>query len=239
MNKVPKIIVATCTYEGKHYAFDKWWKAVQKLTYPVKEVLIVDNTNDNGNYTRKLRRITQGKAKIIKVKRLSNSRDTLSYSQNYIRKYMLENGYDYWMSIESDLEVPPNTIENLLRWYKPVVGGLYEIGFENKSGRRYCVFITEKKPNGMNGTRVISQNEHEQLKNEKGLFKIHGCGIGCTLIRRDVLEKYVFWTDTRFDNKHSDVYFYMDLWNDKVPVYIDTNIEAIHHNSDWSLVGDR
>ena len=55
--KVPKVLVATCTYEGKHYAFKRWWKSIQNLSYPVHEILIVDNTADNGNYSRKLKRI--------------------------------------------------------------------------------------------------------------------------------------------------------------------------------------
>lgn len=239
MSKYPKVLVATCTYKGKHYAFKKWWNSIKNLTYPVSQILIVDNSDDSGNYASKLRRLTQGKAKVIRAKRLKDSRQTLSYSQNLIRKYVTDNDFEYWMSIESDLEVPPNTIETLMRWHKPVVGGLYEIGFANKAGRRYCVFVVDKKDTLLHGTRIISPEEHEQLKVKKGLFQIHGCGIGCTLIRRDIVKKYPFWTDERFENKHSDVYFYMSLQNDRVPVYIDTNIVCEHHNSDWSLVGDR
>lgn len=237
--KIPKVIVATCTYEGKHYAFKKWWKGVQSLTYPIKEILIVDNTADNGNYARKLRRLTQGKATVKRAPRLKNSRDTLSASQNTIRQYVIDNDFDYWMSIESDVVPPTDAIENLMKWFRPVMGGLYEIGFENKAGRRYCVFLTHEKKGGLNGTRIISSEENEQLKKIKGSVRVHGCGIGCTLIRRDIVEKYVFWTDERFSNKHSDVYFYMDLWNDKIPVYVDTNVVCEHYNSDWTLVGDR
>jgi len=237
--KNSSVIVATCTYEGKHYAFKKWWDSIQKLTYPINQVLIVDNTKDNGNYARKLRRLTKGKAVVKRAPRLANSRQTLSYSQNVIRQYVIDNNYDYWMSIESDLEVPPNTVEMLMRWEKPIVGGLYEIGFENKAGRRYCVFLVDKKETGLNGTRIVTPEEHEQLMDQKGLVKIHGCGIGCTLIRRDIVKNYPFWTDERFDNKHSDVYFYMDLENNKVPVFVDTNVVCEHNNSDWSLIGDR
>ena len=241
MTSKPSVCVATCTYSGKHYAFKEWWKAITELTYSnIKEILIVDNTADNGNYARKLRRLTNGKAKVLRAPRLSNSRDTLSASQNMIREYLIERDYDYWMSIESDVIVPKNAIEKLMRWYKPVVGGLYEIGHVNKTGRRYCVFMTHPKPGNLNGTRVISAQEHEQLKSlNEGLFKVHGCGIGCTLIRRDIFKKYVMWTDERFTNKHSDVYFYMDLWNNKVPVYIDVSVKCEHDNSDWSMISDR
>jgi hypothetical protein len=237
--KLPKVLVATTTYEGKHYAFHKWWKSIMGLRYPNFQIMIVDNTKDNGNYCNKLRRLTQGKARVVHAPRLSNTRDTLSYCQNVIRQHVLDNDYDYWMSIESDLEVPGDTIETLMRWYKPVVGGLYEIGFENKTGRRYCVFLKHDKGNKITGTRLISEKEHQELKQVKGLIKIHGCGIGCTLIRRDILSRFKFWTDERFDNKHSDVYFYMDLENNGIPVYVDTNVVCEHHNSDWGKVEDR
>jgi hypothetical protein len=235
----PRVLVATTTYSGKHYAFKKWWKGVQDFTYPVSEFLIVDNTDDEGQYARKLRRITNNKLKVIHAPRLEDSRDTLSYSQNVIRDYAVRNDYDFWMSVESDVVPPPTTIESLLRWNKPVVGGIYEIGFENKIGRYWCIFITDQKGNGMNGTRILQKEESAQMVDNPGLYKVHGMGIGCTLIRRDIFERFPFWTDKRFTNKHSDVYFYMDLWNNQVPVYIDTTITCEHYNSDWSLVSDR
>jgi len=239
MSKMPTVIVATTSYEGKHYAFERWWKAVQEFSYPNLVYLIVDNTADDGNYARKLRRITNGKLKVIRAPRLKNSRDTLSYSQNVIREYVLENNYDYWMSVESDVCPPKHTVEQLMIHGKPLVGGMYEIGFTGKTGRRYCVFITAKKEGGQNGTRLVTPDEHNQLEKKPGLYKVHGCGIGCTLIRSDIIKKYSFWTDERFDHKHSDVYFYMDLWNNHVPVHVDSSIICEHHNSDWSLVSDR
>jgi len=236
MRKIPKILVATTIYDKKHYAFPKWWKAVKELSYPSYGVLIVDNTADNGNYARKLRRIIGNKGKVIHAERKKNSRDTLSYCQNIIRQRVIDEDYDYWMSIESDIVPPSDTIQRLLQWGQPVVGGLYEIGHDVK---RLCVFLRHDKGNGTVGTRLITAKEDEEIRKTKGLIKIHGCGIGCALIRRDILERFPFWTDERFDNKHSDVYFYMDLDNNKIPVYVDTTIFCEHYNSDWGKVEDR
>lgn len=239
MRKIPRVLLAAPTYSGKHYAFKKWWGTVKELTYPSLDVLIVDNTDDNGEYARKLRRIVGNSAKVVRVKRQKNSRDTLSYSQNYIRDYIKRNDYDYWFSLESDV-VPKNkdVIERLMCNYLPVVGGLYKIGFEDL--RRYCIFLKHRYENGSNGTRVISDEEHKQIDSLKnGLIKVHGCGIGCTLIRRDVCDRFPFWTDERFDNKHSDVYWYMDLDISGIPVYVDVSIRADHFNSRWDEVEDR
>lgn len=237
MNKLPKVLVATCTYEGKHYTFMEWWKRICELQYPAYDILIVDNSKGDDYYF-KLIRLTQGKAKVIKAPRLENSRDTLSYSQNIIRKHLIENDYDYWMSIESDVIPPKNVITNLMKWYKPVCGGLYEIGFKEKVGRRWCIFFRDKKPNGMMGTRIINEQENPQFANI-GLRQVHGCGIGCTLIRSDIFRRFPMWTDCRFNDKHSDVYFYMDLDNNNIPVFVDTSVICEHNNSDWCMVADR
>jgi GT2 family glycosyltransferase len=68
---------------------------------------------------------------------------------------------------------------------------------------------------------------------------VHGMGIGCTLIRRDIFNTYMFWYDERFSEKHSDVYFYMELQNKGIPVYLDTNIIIEHYPSKWEDVKDK
>ena len=99
-----------------------------------------------------------------------------------------------------------------------------------------CIFFL----NPPNATRLIKLQEVGGFIG-RGLKQVHGVGFGSTLISKSIVEKYVFWYDERLgnSNKHSDVYFYMELHNSGVPVFIDTDVLIEHRPSQWSDVIDR
>lgn len=99
-----------------------------------------------------------------------------------------------------------------------------------------CIFFI----NPPNATRLIKLNEVPNFVNT-GLRRVHGTGLGATLIHRRIVEKYMFWYEENIVNKdkHSDVYFYMELHNDGIPVYVDTDVLIGHRPSKWSDVKDR
>lgn len=236
----PKVLVGIVTYDGKDYIFPKCYDAVKKFDYNNYDILIVDNSASKNYYFKLLQR---GYSEVVHLTRAKNTRDTLSDSQNYIRKRMLDGGYDYLLMIESDLIPPINTIQRLLQHNKLVVGSVYWLegkipGREGKFKIPCIFFLDYKKEVGQLGTRLITYEELPKVLNT-GVKQVHGCGLGCTLIARQIVQDYPFWTDERFDNKHSDVYFYMDLHNKHVPIYCDTNFEVPHYPSDWGQVIDR
>lgn len=233
--KYPKVLVAAPTFEGKDYCLKDWIDRVKNLTYPNYDYCLIDNS-DGTSYTKKLR--MKG-IKAYHVSRGENSRQAIANAQNFIRKKVLDEGYDYWLSVESDLLPPKDIIERLMIRNKPVIGVIYMIGFANNPSQpqRPCVFVLDQKNGGIMGTRNINPQEGMQLVGT-GVQRVHGVGLGCTLIKRWLLEKFVFWHDQRFNNKHSDVYFYMDLHNSSIPVYVDTNIIVEHRNQPWNLVKD-
>lgn len=232
----PKVLVAIPTYSGKDYIFKENFAAVTGFNYPNYTYIYIDNTNNN-SYVNTLRR--RG-ARAVRVPRGPNSRQALANAQNYARKKCLDEGYDYLLFVESDLVPPVDTIQRLLNHIVDnklrLCGATYFIGHEVKVP---CVFYTVRRE-GSNAveTKVIHPSMVENFLG-KGLQKVHGMGLGCTMIRRDLVEKYPFWHDERFENKHSDVYFYMQLWNDQVPVYVDSSFVVEHHPSRWELVKDR
>ena len=70
--------------------------------------------------------------------------------------------------------------------------------------------------------------------------RIHGCGIGCALIKREVLEQFKFRiemlpTGTPEFHYHDDTYFYLDCWNARPQheVWIDTSRKIRHEAQDW------
>ena len=230
----PKVLVAVPTYEGKNYIFPECYKAIKAFTYPNYEIVIIDNT-ESVDYFLKSKRA--GYKEFVHVQRGGNSRQALCNSQNYARKKAIDEGFDYLLFVESDLIPKPDIIESLIARAKPVLGSLYFIG---TGGVQYpCLFLKEYKKDVMAmGTRMLLREEVPDYIN-KGLKQVHGLGLGTTLIRRDIFTRFPFWYDERFINKHSDVYFYMDLDNNGVPVFVDTDIITPHFPSKWEDVKDR
>lgn len=235
VKQYPKVLVASPTYEGKDYIFMQNWNAVKNQNYPNYDYIYIDNSAGT-SYLRKLR---ERGVRVHHVPRGKNSRQALCNAQNYAREKCLSEGYDYLMFIESDLIPTPDAISRLVNYALPVVGATYYLKDHDSGLEVPCIFFTEFKPEvNAFGTRLITLQEIPQFLGT-GLRQVHGLGLGCTLFRRDIIERFSFWYDERFDNKHSDVYYYMDLHNNKIPVYVDTNYVIPHFPSRWDIVNDR
>jgi GT2 family glycosyltransferase len=248
LSEGPRVLIGSPTYEGKEYCRKEFVENVKRLSYP-HTFIMVDNTKHN-SYAAKLRR---DGVNVVQVPRGRNSRDALANASNYLRKRTLEGGYDYLLMLESDVFPPRDIIESLLKHMNPytltlqegvrVVGAPYHISDGKHS--KLCIFIPEKTKSGIVGTRMLTAEEEEVFLNGK-LRRVHGMGVGCTLIHRSVLEEFTFWyselDDDRMasvkERKHPDVYFYLDLHNNRIPVYCDTSKYAIHKPSAWSEVLD-
>lgn len=231
--KYPKVLVATPTYEGKDYIFKENFEAIKGFSYPNYDYVYIDNSK-TPNYVRKLRR--RG-AKAVRVPRGRNSRDALVNAQNYARQKCLDEGYDYLLFVESDLVPPPDTIQRLMSHDKLAVGATYFIGTDGIS--LPCVFFkTWKEEFNGYGSAIIHPDRVAGFLGT-GIRQCYGCGVGCMLIKRSLVEKFRFWHDERFPNRHSDVWWNYDLDHNKIPMYVDSNFIVEHFPSKWSDVSDR
>ncbi len=237
MNK--KILISVVTYEGKDYVWDKFINNLNNLNHQNYDVLIVDNSKNDDYFSVLQKRINKSNFIIKHVSRGLTSREAHARSLNCIRDYFLENNYDYLLNIESDLLPPRDIIKNLLAHNKLVVGSLYNIGFYNNNEEplRPCLFNV-RKPKGILETYNLPSNEGFAFFGN-GLVKVHGMGIGCVLIHKQILEKFKFWFYIDNKIKHSDVLFYMDLRNNGYDVFVDTDYLIPHYNKDWKYVKDK
>lgn len=110
--------------------------------------------------------------------------------RNVVRQYQkawkmaLEGGYDALLTVEHDMIIPPDTIEKLVDTDSPVVYGVYMLrhGTKTLNAWRY--------ENNRNMGMSLSLYPKEVAKARKqGWIEVCGVGWGCTLIRRQVLEK--------------------------------------------------
>jgi len=266
--KWPKVLVCCPTYEGKDYCTDAWIKNVQGLSYPNYDIVIADNSeNKGGKYFKKLVKYGPGNARSIEVlqtRRAKTSRETIAKSRNQLLDYFKAGNYDYMMSIEIDLLPPEDIIQDLMSYQLPVLTAMYEIGYNDKVGQvgdvgKYALIqqairesTTSKQDNSHtevhcphcekilfihNRTRQLTREEIDEFV-DGSVKQVHACGVGCTLINKDIFKLVKeFRVDTKY-NYHDDTFFYLDLWNNKVPVFLHTGYNITHDNSDWQAVSD-
>ena len=235
--RIPKVLIFTITYEGKDYVWDEFISHAKAISFPQKHS-IIDNSKDGGVYFNTLKdRLKDTDIEVYNTARGNNSREALARSQNFARKYAIDNGYDYMLSLESDIIVPHSVLFDLLKHARPVVGVVYEIGTKEMNPRPLCITMPYKTKIGLVGTRLVQPDEFKLFRNN-GLQKVVNCGLGCTLIRRDIFEKYVFYYHPDLKG-HSDTFFANCLWNDNIPFMVDTDIFVEHKNVPWINVKDR
>lgn len=234
MNKLPRVLIFTPIYDKKEYCLQEFLEYANKLTYPNKRHIFVDNS-PNLNFVCKLRRMG---LEAYHVERGGSSREGLARAQNLGRKILLEGDYDYMFSLESDIFCPPNIIERLMYHQLNVVSGLYMIGNREEGIRVPCITIEAKNEKGTIGTRLLDPEEWFDYYN-KGLKSVAAAGMGCNLIHRKVLEKLAF-TYLPGHKAHSDVFFCLRVKRDfNQLIFVDTDAFCEHKNSNWDLVKDR
>lgn len=233
---IPKILVFTPIYDAKDYCLDAFVENCSKFNYPNYEHIIIDNSKTKKYYYDLQGKLHDTGIKVYHVTRGNNSRESLARAQNFARRYFLEGDYDYLMSLESDIFAPSDTLQRLLLHNKKVVTGWYLIG--TKEVKIPC--ITIKKFNEHLhawGTRLLNAQEILEYTRH-GLKEVAAGGMGVCLIKRGIVERFKFYYDPRFTG-HSDIYFFNDCNNNKVKVYVDTDLTCDHQFSNWMEVQDR
>ena len=232
--KYPKVLIFTPIYDAKDYALPEFLKHSKKVSYPNCNHIFIDNSK-GVKYHKKL--IDMG-LDAYHIKRGNNSREALARAQNFARKKALEEDYDYIFSLESDIMIPPNIIQLLMRYGKDVISGLYMIGDKKKNFLVPCITLPEWNTDLNSwGTRLLKPEEFKDYLH-KGIKQVQAAGMGCCLIHKNAYKNTTFTYDPRF-TAHSDVYFFNRMFERHIPVFVDTDILCRHDNSLWEDVKDR
>lgn len=102
------------------------------------------------------------------------------YQIDQIRNLIADWGkrYDYLFCVDSDIVLPYDCIEKMLSADKDIISGLY---IQRIPGRQ----ILEIYKDAENG---VTNHQFEDVK-DLGIFQIASCGMGCCLIKSEVLRK--------------------------------------------------
>ena len=117
----PKILVGCPTSFHKEYALKEYAEAVKSLDYDNYDVLLVDNSPDNVYYNK----VQKHGLNVIKGPYFEGAIQRIVTSRNVLREYVLENNYDYLLSLEQDVIPDKDVLKKLISHNKEVVSGIY------------------------------------------------------------------------------------------------------------------
>jgi len=227
---LPKILVATPTYEGKNYCLPQFIDNVNNFTYPKSrfDFMIFDNsaTPENAKMISKNYKVNCN----WKDYRGCTIIEKLALTHEAIRIYAINNHYDYLLHLESDIFPQEDCIQQLLWTKKDVVGIPYML---HGGGQRKLVTqgISEKD---INNTDLISFLNLSFVHHYFMNGQVQRCGtngIGCTLFKLRVLRNLRF----RFvegDDSAPDTWLVRDMACMKIPYFVHTGLRAFHWNKE-------
>tara|TARA_Y100000310_G_scaffold345757_1_gene469340 strand:- start:1375 stop:2073 length:699 start_codon:yes stop_codon:yes gene_type:complete len=231
--KHPKVLVGCPTANFKAYCLDEYIQGVKKLTYPNFDLVIVDNSKDEEYY----KRLKSHGINVIKDKFVKKAMKRITHSRNILRDIAIKENYDYFLSLEQDVIPPPEVIQQLLKHNKDVVSAVvytkFLLGDATERKIRPLMWIENK-----DGTQTMRFASPE-IENKAGLIKIKACGLGCILIKRNVLEKIKFRLNEK-ENTYDDIPFCADVVSNGFDLFGDANVKCKHiiENMDWDSIDE-
>jgi GT2 family glycosyltransferase len=109
---VDSVLVAAPTYRGKRYAIVEYIEAFRAYSYPNRDLLLVDNTGDDGAYAAWLER--EFNVGVRHIEPALEFEDTFIAAWQVICDYAVEHRYGWVLSLEDDVVGPPLLIDTLL-----------------------------------------------------------------------------------------------------------------------------
>ncbi len=228
-----KSILLACPVSAyKSYVLFDWLKYVKKHFGAQCDILLVDNSKDK-YFHRKIR-----KTGISVIYRPPYTNETLpevmAECLNIINRYLQRGGYEYLFSVECDVYPPPGTLDLLKSYRLDILAASYCIDF---GPERKLMYQTVE---GITKHTIRNMSQAESFGYVNGAIRpVLNPGLGCTLIRAEVISGYTFYTDQEAWKVHADSFFYRDMKLRNQPVYVHTGIICKHLNSNWNEINKR
>lgn len=224
----PKILIGCPTGNFKEYCLEEYLEGIKKFTYKNYDLVLIDNSKEDKYY----KKLKSKKINVIKYPCIPNIRTRIANSREILRKYALDNNYDYFLSLEQDIIAPVDLIERLLSHKKKVVCGVYNKLMKITDEGQ---FLREEE---MPLIWIIYEGKLRRFFTkdlpENYLIPITASGLGCVLIHRSILEKIEFRSEENNKN-FDDLFFYQDLINNlKIQAFCDTTIKCQHLEKEWT-----
>lgn len=225
---LPKVLVAAPSWNKHRHVIDRWIEQAKSFDYSNYDVVVAvsDKDTEYGEY------IKSKGVNVIEYKHSEGAFKRLTDARNLIRQYVIDYGFDYLFSIDTDTFVPKDSITRLLSHKKDLVGFLCKIGYPPT---KYCVLKSGWLLFHENKYPLDYYDDEEIEKWKPNLVKVYACAMSPMLISRKVLEKVYYVNIPKF-NIGEDVMFWTWANEYGFEFYVDTSVEAEHLNVSWDGV---
>lgn len=242
MSATKRVLVSVVTYDGHKYCYKEFFNRVKSLTYPNYSVIVVDNSRTKDYF--ELLKKEYPEFTIVRSRNLGKKMGIRAgcRSERKVLEYFFnepfKTQFEYWLHLESDLMVPEDVIERLMKYDKDVVSASYYIDWYGENNPLNCVPIPVvfKNEFDIRNNQFGSQWWHlsmykpEEVKSGNGLKEVWGIGAGCFLATRKAAIKI-----RHFDGMVSlsiDYWFCLnwdsDAWGERIPRFVDTDFVIPH-----------
>ena len=145
-------------------------------------------------------------------------------ARNVIADEAMQYGFDYVLMVDSDMVIPSNTLESMLRDPVDLCLGCYP----RKNTRNGTVELFKQTPKDF-----VDTYYYDELKALKGKIDVKGGGFGCALIRTEIFKhlqrpffRYVEYASG--DLLSEDNYFCLQVTKAGFKVQADTEVKCGH-----------
>lgn len=220
-----KILVGCPTSDYKSYCLNEYAAGV-KAIQGTFDVLVVDNSATDA-YAKEIANVG---LPVVRGPFKEKARDRIVACRNVLRQKVLDEGYDWFFSLEQDVIPPADVLERLLAAKKKIISGVYTKDYNLvKDGKKVGHVVKPLLWMIHNGKQT--QLEMEDLKPAR-VQQVFATGLGCMLIHRSVLETIPFRWDEKFKG-FDDVFFCADAQQAGFGVFTDTSILCEHLEMSW------
>ena len=220
----PKILIGCPTADAKAYCLDRYAEGLKSLTYPDKDILLVDNSGTNDYFNR----IKALGLPVEKDSPKAKVHDSIVHSRNMIREKFLKGNYDYFLSLEQDVIPPKDIIERLLASKKNVITGVYYTFYRFFGVPKLRPLIWKDVEGQPDKMQFMNTECRAALNSKEPVLKsIKACGLGCLLIHKSVLEKIQFRVPENYST-FDDFMFCEDVRKLGEEVWADLSVQCDH-----------
>lgn len=232
--RMKRVLLAAPINIVKEYCLYEWLDHIKKLSYPV-DIFLVDNSI-NPDFSQRIRDL--GFNCVHEPPAGREARYYIASSMERCRVKFLSGDYDYFFSLECDIFPPIDIIERLMAHDLDVVSTTYWY-FSGYESQLQLFEIYSEHTDAKNHVKEFRTRrltfEEGQLFMDGQCKEIFSNGMGCMLIKRNILELFPFRIDPADAGFH-DAFFNMDIWQNGIPNIVDTSIIPVHKNSNWNSV---
>lgn len=231
MSGIPKVLIATPTFDGKNYCVEAFIHNVRSFTYPKSRLdfVIFDNSlsPENAEFLSKKYGVN------VQWKDYTGTTviERLALTHEAIRQYAINNAYDYVLHLESDIFPDEDVIEQLLWTKKKIIGVPYNLfgGGQRRVVTQGYVAPDISMPYYFIGSQNISFVHHWFF--DGTVKRCTTNGLGCTLMHVKTISRIPF-RYVEGDDSAPDTWFTRDLLVNNIPYYVHTGLLAHHWNTD-------